>query len=485
MNNIKDVWNVIKNLFEKAAPEAAGINSERIISFIKRLEKAEIDMHSILIMKDDKLICEVYYSPFEKDTLHRMFSVTKSVVSLCIGILCDEGRIELGDSITKYFPEYEPEGGFHPYLCETTIRDMLMMNTPHMGTTFDKHKMDDWVRTYFVKKPSHRPGTIFSYDTSASHVLAALAEKLSGMSLLDFLRSKGLSELGFSGKAYCLTDGCGVSQGGSGMMALPLDLLVLANLVIKRGSVGGRRIVSEEYLSNALSFKSPTFVKGSFPAESQGYGYQFWRVRENGFMMYGMAGQLAVCFPERNLVLVTTADTTDRKDGIQQIFDAFIDEIFSHLDEENYYRIDTYTELCGIEENSSLRPLMNFETYDMNQTFYFDDGNALGLKSIRIITSRSGGKIIISNLSGKQVIKFGFGSFMDGKFTAYNCPYTASGTWIGADMLVIKVNLIGEYLGKVMVQLSFRKKGSLTAFFRKTEEVMFNEYSGCAQSISV
>lgn len=166
-----------KRIFEKTAPERVNINSDRIINFLNRLEKDELDMHSVLILRSGKLICETYYAPFTRETLHRMFSITKSLVSVAVGILADEGKVNLTDPITRYFPEYEPKEGFHPYIAETTILDMLMMTTPHNGTTFDKYRSYDWVETFFVKTPTHRPGTIFSYDTSASHVMAALVEK--------------------------------------------------------------------------------------------------------------------------------------------------------------------------------------------------------------------------------------------------------------------------------------------------------------------
>ena len=47
-----------KSFYEKTSPENANINSKRIINFINRLEKEEVDMHSILIMRGNKLICE-------------------------------------------------------------------------------------------------------------------------------------------------------------------------------------------------------------------------------------------------------------------------------------------------------------------------------------------------------------------------------------------------------------------------------------------
>ncbi len=468
-------------VFESAAPESVGINSRRIINFIKSLEDCRIDMHSILILKDRKLICEAYYAPFKRDSLHRMFSVTKSLVSVAIGILLDKGAINLDESITRYFPEYKPKDGFHPFLVETTIRDMLKMTTPHNGTTFDKHVLNDWTESYFTKEPTHRPGTVFSYDTSASHVLTALIEKLTKMSLLDFLRENGFTKIGFSDEAYCMRDGAGVSQGGSGLMAYPMDLLAVADMVMNKGQAQNLQIVSHEYISEAVSYQVPNFVKGSFIEEMQGYGYQFWRIRNNGFMIYGMAGQLAVCLPDKNMILVTTADTTDRKDGMQLIFESFWHELYDYigedLDSESKY--DSLLRLC---ENLEVKPLKSETAREFNQTFEFGLNN-LGLNKLRIVTGGSCGKVVLESVHGNQKIEFGFNSMRRGVFSRYSCPYAASGAWVDKDVLVVKANLIGECIGKVIMQFSLSKPGAVTVFSRKTEQVLFTEYSGFAQSV--
>ena len=71
--------------FEKVIPEDVGISSTGLISFARKLEYNNIPMHSIIVMRHGKICMESYYAPYSRDTLHRMFSVTKSFVSLAIG----------------------------------------------------------------------------------------------------------------------------------------------------------------------------------------------------------------------------------------------------------------------------------------------------------------------------------------------------------------------------------------------------------------
>lgn len=95
-----------------------------------------------------------------------------------------------------------------------TIRDMLTMRTCHDKTTYKGEGVTDWVGSFFTTKPVHAPGTQFSYDTSSTHVLGALIERLSGMNLLEYLRKSFLDEIGFSKEAFIIDDPYGVPMGG-------------------------------------------------------------------------------------------------------------------------------------------------------------------------------------------------------------------------------------------------------------------------------
>ena len=76
-----------------------------------------------------------------------------------------------------------------------------------------------------------------------------------------------------------------------------------------------------EYVRDAVSLHSPTLHEGKTIDEMQGYGYQFWRLRDNGIMMYGMGGQYMVLYPEAELIFITTADTQSVQGGTQYILD--------------------------------------------------------------------------------------------------------------------------------------------------------------------
>ena len=164
------------------------LTEQNMQEFVKEVEKRKIPLHSVLIAQHGNLLLEKYYAPYCRNKLQRMFSVTKSFTSLAIGLLEQEGKISLQDSICGYFPEYLP-GRVHPWLAEMTIENMLKMQTCYNMTTYNKTSTtENWVRSFFQTEPTHRPGTLFMYDTSSSHVLCALVEKLTGEKMLDYLK---------------------------------------------------------------------------------------------------------------------------------------------------------------------------------------------------------------------------------------------------------------------------------------------------------
>ena len=149
------------------------LTEQNMQEFVKEVEKRKIPLHSVLIAQHGNLLFEKYYAPYCRNKLQRMFSVTKSFTSLAIGLLEQEGKISLQDPICDYFPEYLP-GRVHPWLAEMTIENMLKMQTCYNMTTYNKTSTtENWVRSFFQTEPTHRPGTLFMYDTSSSHTLCA------------------------------------------------------------------------------------------------------------------------------------------------------------------------------------------------------------------------------------------------------------------------------------------------------------------------
>lgn len=469
--------------FKTTAPEKLGIPSDALVNFLKRLEAQQLPLHSAIIMRHDEICMETYYAPYDKDTLHRMFSITKSFVSVAIGLLAEEGKLSLDDKIVDYFPEKKPASGFFPYTAMLTIREMLAMTTCHDKTTYKNAGTDDWVSTFFTTPPTHVPGTNFAYDTSSTHVLGALVEKLSGMKLLDYLRSKGLDELGFSKDAYVLCDPCGISMGGSGLCATSRDILIMMMLIANDGSLNGKQYLPKDYIISAKSKHSDPYGKQSTLEEMQGYGYQIWMTRNGGYVLFGMGGQLALYVPDKDIFMITTADAQGRQGGVQLIYDAFWDEIYSRIEDnelpENaaaYKSLESFCasrELCHIP-GDVFSPLAEC----VNHVKYVCDSNNCGVQSVQLdFGSPESGTLSYKNETGNHKLTFGTGRNEYGIFPGYDLKYAASAAWRMENYLLIKIQIIDSAVGNMYIGLSF-KDDFVTVMLRKTVENLFNEYNG-------
>ena len=473
--------NKLKFIYKQ--PEETGISSDWIVNFLTRLENCGLPMHSMILMKDEAIVAETYYAPYTKDTKHRMFSITKSFVSIAIGLLEADGKLHLDDTILSYFPEKLAGKEPHPYLASLTIRDMLKMSTCHAKTTYKFEGCDDWTGSFFTTPPSHVPGTTFSYDTSSTHTLCALAEKLTGQKLLDYLRDKFLKDAGFSKDAYILENEQGESLGGSGLMATPMDILRFMYIISKGGVLNGKQVLPADYIKAATAKQIDTFAKSSTWEEMQGYGYQFWRTTHNGFACYGMGGQYAIYYPDYNVLLVTTADTQGRAGGTQLIYDAFYQEVLDRLE-----RRDTFTSSISAKDfkhflttrslpyvkGALTSPILS----GLNGHRYVLDKNPMGFRWVALsIDKHDQGSFDYETDKGVFSLPFSLGCNELIQFPYYNYQAAASGAFLDTNTFLIKAHLVDECVGNVWIQLVF-KDNEVTLMMRKVEETMFKEFDG-------
>lgn len=477
--------------FKKNTPESTGIPSASICRFIKRLASKNVPMHSVLLFHKDYLITEGYYAPYTADTLHRMFSISKSFTSIAIGLLEDEGKLSLSDYICDFFPEYVSENT-HPWIRQMTIRDMLMMRTCHAATTYKIDLQSDWVESFFTVPPTHPSGKFFHYDTSSAHTLCALVERLSGMDMLSYLKEK-LAPLGLSEESYMIKDPFGVSMGGSGLVAKPIDLLKFGYLLMHQGKLPktGEQLIPADYVREATSNLIPTVATAPLPSESCGYGYQIWQNEKGGFVCYGMGGQLIIVLPEYELICVTTADTQGMAGGNQLIYDALYEEILPHISATPLTETPTeYDSLCQQLNNLAIAPLANTLTVSDYHRFsdkeykLLENKNGFSKLSVEFAehpstNSDSLPKGILHYTLHEQEceLHFGFGHLEQGKFPGYDMKYAASAEWISDDTLYIRAHIIDEYLGSVRFELTFGED-DVTIFLKKVEESLFTEYNG-------
>ena len=490
--------------FNRAYPEDVNVSSSSIKDLLEFLSDKEIPMHSLLIMRDDKLIFEKYYAPYKADTLHRMFSISKTITALAIFLLIDKGLIGIDNSITDYFPEYV-NSSTHRWVKDTTIRNMLEMRTCHASTTYKVDMKSDWVESFFTVEPTHKPGTVFHYDTSAAHVLCALVEKLTQMPMLDYLKENIFNYMDFSKDSYMVKDPFGVSMGGSGLVATPMDFLKILYLIEKRGTIicndgVTRALLPSDLIELATSNISDTVMTAPIPGESQGYGMQIWQNEKGGYVLYGMGGQLGISIPSKNLLIITTADTQGIQGGNQIIYDGIYRFLLPGIDEkEPVGRLkapsEDYEDLVSYADTLSIAPpklAINHSytkyntkklTSELHQTYELLP-NKQGFSKVQLDICPDNEESSITFFtddpalkSGAFKLNFGLEHMEEGIFPKYDNPYTAGAVFLRENVLYIRFHLIGESVGSIRMELYFGDN-DITIFMRKIEETYFKEFDG-------
>ncbi|MCM1231694.1 MAG: beta-lactamase family protein [Ruminococcus flavefaciens] len=451
------------------------ISEQAVRDFQERIAETKANLHGFLMIQGDQTVAEHYYKPFGPDTPHRMFSVAKSFTSLATGLLAEEGRIRLDDKICGYFPEKLPQGGPHPMLAELTIRQMLSMTTCYSYNTFKVVGDQDWVGTYFRSEPDRYAGTNFCYDTAASHTLAGLVEKLTGQKLLDYLRDKAFREIGFGEKAYIIPDALGVSQGGSGLVCTLRDLAAVAKLCRDGGRYRGKQLLPEWFLREAAENRTATIMQPVID-EQQGYGYMFWRCRHGGHCMYGLGGQLALIFPQYDLIFATIGDTQGCPSGLQMIYDAFYATIFQEAaGEREPVHVETQIPLAEGSASSPMEASLSGKRWNCLP-------NRMGLKWIQPDFEK--GRILLENESGVKEFFFGRQTWAEQTFPGVGFRTVASGAWPKENTFLMRLYVIEEAFCHIFLELVFREDGKLGIRMSNTSEPFlagFNGYAGAEE----
>ncbi|MCD7806837.1 MAG: beta-lactamase family protein [Lachnospiraceae bacterium] len=473
---------------QTGTPEEQGVPSDAIKNLVIKLSEHQLAMHSLLIARHGVLIAEIYYKPYTKDTLHRMYSATKSFVSLAIGLLIEDGKLSLNDHICQFFPEYVSPP-LHPWLEQMTIGDMLRMETCHTEATFrEDDETYNWSESFFKTLPAKPPGALFQYDTSATHVLSALVEKMTGKELIAFLRERFLDDIGFSKQAWIMKDPYGVSKGGSGLMALPRDMLRVGLMIAGEGrhpddygKKNGRIVYPPAYLKEATRLQTTTWIN-QYTGYMCGYGYQFWMLPNDAYTMFGMAGQEVMVFPKEDIVIVTTADTQEVPKGNDVLYSDIVTCLLEHIEDQPLLRTADMKDFADFCSSQTLPVMQGINAPSMQEQVngrqFVVENKDSGFTGLELHFCDDEGLFIYHNTYGSFKLPFGMGGLKESKFSQHGWRAVSSGAWLSEREFAIHIWVIDIKISSIQVKFSFTDSGRLTVLMNKTEKGTFHEWSG-------
>ncbi len=292
------------------------------------------------VMKDSKLLYENYFNGCTADNRIHVYSVTKSIISLLIGIAMDKGYIKsVEQKVLEFFPDYTIKRG-EKTIQNVTLENMLTMTAPYKYkfAPYTKYfTSPDWVKSALDLLGGRGQIGEFRYaPLIGPDILSGILVKATGQSVLDFARENLFEPLGitvadnmtFKGKddqmafikatniSGWVADPKGINTAGWGLTLSPVDMAKIGQLCLNRGEWNGKQLVSAEWIDE-ITREHVRWEKMNLP-----YGYLWWvnNDSERGYAAMGDGGNIIYVNVERNLVVAIASKFIPRpKDRIELI----------------------------------------------------------------------------------------------------------------------------------------------------------------------
>jgi CubicO group peptidase (beta-lactamase class C family) len=434
----------------RATPESQGVSSAGLLEYVTAADTQVDSMNSLMLLRHGKVIAEGWWGPYSPADRHMLYSLSKSFASTGVGIAIDEGKLDLLDPVSKFFPEDMPAEA-SANLKAMRVRDLLTMSTGQIDADVNKFSFasDEVLTKQFLHLPvAHKPGTYFFYNTPATYMCSAIVQKVTGQKLVDYLQPRLFGPLGIDRPLWSESKQ-GVSLGGYGLNVRTEDIAKFGQLYLQKGKWHDQQLISEDWIDLATSRQ---MSNGSSPNSDweQGYGFQFWMCRHGLYRGDGAFGQFCIVMPQHDAVLAITSGTKDMGRVMElawkHLLPAIKDEVLNEDSNGQSKLVAKLNDLkvalpSGASTSASAAKWTNRKFKyegDVNRSLQFDFGNDQ--------TS-----LMIEDEQGKHEVKISHGSWqrMSTKslsaFDARQLPetsehgYAASGAWSSDDTYEVKI----------------------------------------------
>lgn len=329
-----------KAILRAKTPQSAGVSAKVVNEFFKNAEDKGLEYHSLMIVRNGKVAVEWYNEPFDKNTTHSVYSVSKSFTATAVGFAVCEGLVSLDDKLLDFFPEYAPENPDKRF-DKLTIHNLLRMSSGKQPSFLaDKAKIN-WIEDYINSPWVFEPGEKFLYINENIYMLSAIINRVTGMSMREYLRPRLFEPLGID-FPFWETDANGIEAGGWGLYLKTEDLTKVMLCYLKNGKYKGEQVIPAEWVKLATSKQIDNEYNRPGSDSSYGYGYCFWLDHLGGFRADGMFSQFGIAFPQHNAVVVVTSSITEEQAGLDGIFE-FFPKAFEEADENTELEMSVST----------------------------------------------------------------------------------------------------------------------------------------------
>lgn len=303
-------------------------------SFEDLIKKEYSNIAGIAIRKDDRLIYEKYFDGYTEDDALHIASVTKSIISILIGMAIDKGYMKnIEQHVLDFFPHYTVKRG-EKTIQNITIANLLSMTAPYKYKSEPYTKVytsDDWVKAALDLLGGKGSIGEFNYSTVGTHILSGVLTNATGQSVLDFATENLFKPLAIKAPTNTfiqnkedyfaflkdksvtgwIVDPKGVNTAGWGLTLTPRDMAKIGQLYLNGGVWNGQRIISSKWIEDSTKEKSRW--------GKLAYGYLWWIV-DDCYAALGDGGNAIFINPKKKMVISIASRFMPRaKDRIELI----------------------------------------------------------------------------------------------------------------------------------------------------------------------
>lgn len=282
----------------RTSPEAVGMRSAQVSAFFDSLlAYPKTEIHSVIVMRHGKVVGELYPAPFRPGYKHTQFSCSKTFVAAAVGIAIDEKLLKLNDRLVTFFPKHLPPV-VSWRLRSITVKDLLTMRSGFVVNTQIRNNSLDWIRSYLSHPMKADPGKLFQYDSMDTYLLSAILQKVTGMTVLDYLKNRVFSHMNIQDVKWEQSPE-GITTGGWGLYAQPESLAKFGQLLLQQGQWHSRQLIPAWWVRDMMS------VQVKSPDKGDSYGYQMWiPAYPTAAYAAGAYGQYIMVVPKADVVVV-------------------------------------------------------------------------------------------------------------------------------------------------------------------------------------
>lgn len=311
----------------------SGLDAGLLAEMMKKIIGGEYpNVHSILIIKDGRLVFEEYFYEYNKDSLQELRSATKSFVSALTGIAIEKGFIKnVHETVLPYFPEYTIQNNTSAKK-RITIENMLsnqsgldcdISNSKSEGNETTMDHSDDWVKFTLDLPMIDSPGGKGMYCSGNPVTLGRIIEKATNEPLPVFARENLFNPLGIEHFKWNFKPDKSNAEDFCQLYLRPRDMAKFGLLNLQKGSWNGQQIIDPAWVKQSLEKHS--VVQGV------DYGYLWWLkyLDANGVKYYGKAaqgngGQKIYIWQEQNMVTVITGGNYNTQSPSDELIRKYI-----------------------------------------------------------------------------------------------------------------------------------------------------------------